>query len=171
MFSTGGVDCVSGNCGVAMGWVIGPGFWNPLCQVFSSTVFPILSEKPAMLISSTVFLQLPRSNGLAVPWIPWHCVSSLPHILHGLSPFYNVRKYLWCSDRSREECNSNLWRDTFIDSLTILNMQGTHFDHMSPNSSCHFHGLSWYPQHHFHVLSFLFFFLFCNPESLVSVSC
>lgn len=149
---------------------LSPRTWNPLCQVFSSTVFPVLSENPAVLISSTVILQLPRSNGLAVPWIPWHCVSSLPHILRGLCPFYNVRRCLWCSVRSRGECNSNLWRDTFIDSLTILNLQGMHLDHMSPNSSRHFHGLSQYPQHHFQVLSFLFF-LFCNPESLVSVSC
>lgn len=149
---------------------LSPRTWNPLCQVFSSTVFPVLSENPAMLISSTVILQLPRSNGLAVPWIPWHCVSSLPHILRGLCPFYNVRRCLWCSVRSRGECNSNLWRDTFIDSLTILNLQGTHLDHMIPNSSRHFHGLSRYPQHHFQALSFLFF-LFCNPESLVSVSC
>lgn len=148
---------------------LSPRTWNPLCQVFSSTVFPILSEKPAMLISSTVFLQLFRSNGLAVPWIPWHCVSSLPHILRGLSPFYNVRKCLWCSVRSRGDCNSNLWRDTFIDSLTILNMQGMHFDPMSlpplpwplPIPPTPLSGP---------IFSF-FFFPFCNPESLVSVSC
>lgn len=149
MFSTGVVVCVSGNCGIAMGWVLEPGFWNTLCQVFSSTVFPILSEKLALLRFSPVFLQLPKSKGLAVPWIPWHCVSSLPHILRGLCPFYNVRRCLWCSLRSREEYNSNIWRNSFIDSLTILNMQGTHFDHMSPNSSRHFNGLSQYPQHHF----------------------
>lgn len=96
---------------------LSPRTWNTPCQVISSTVFPIRSEKLAMLISSTVFLHLPKSDGLAVPWILWHAVPSL-----GLSPFYNVRRCLWCSVRSRGDSNSNLWSVSFIDSLTILSM-------------------------------------------------
>lgn len=80
-------------------------------------------------------------------------------------------KILWCSLKSRGESSSILLKNSFIGSLTIPNVRNTPWSYEPQFFPTPPRPPLAAPPHFWVLSSPLVSFLFCNPESLVSVSC